>query len=156
LAQLLRQVEYNPIVVVGLDYREEVNPRGFGVLTTYMKSLGILLDKYIFPHRNGIRVMLGGGRYPDLAELDEKRLIELAEEGVYKIYGLKNPTIRWIKVHKRGIPVYRVGHQKLVEEIEREAAQIGVILTGNWKGGVSFNDCIKSSYALSQQIEKEL
>jgi|GEM_PF-4934534 len=156
LSHLLQQIEYNPIVVVGLDYKEPIKPKGFGVLTVYMKALGILLDKYMFPNRHGIRVMLGGGRYPGLIKLGERQLVEIAEEGVSKIYHLEKPIIKWIKVHKKGIPVYKVGHSKLVEEIDREAEKIGIGLIGNWKGGVSFNDCIRNSYSLAQKLKQEL
>jgi oxygen-dependent protoporphyrinogen oxidase len=151
ISQLLGEIEYNPIGVVGLDY-QEIYPEGFGILTTSSPTLGILMDKYIFPNRNGIRVMVGGGRHPEVGEMGGQKIINLAEEGVAQITGARFSKVRWVKLHKKGIPIYKLGHRKLIEEIEEEARKIGVHLLGNWKGGVSFNDCIKNGYKLAQQL----
>ena len=112
------------------------------------------MDKYIFPNRNGIRVMLGGARYPEIRDLDEDKIIEIAKKDVEKITGAKNPKFTWIKLHKNAIPNYSLGHQKLVEEIFEEAKKVGIILSGNAYRGVSFNDCIKNSYELATKLRK--
>ncbi|GAB6044432.1 protoporphyrinogen oxidase [Caminibacter profundus] len=154
LSSLLKKIEYNPVAIVGFDY-EEVEPISFGILTVKEKSLGILMDKYIFPNRNGIRVMLGGARYPEIKDLSEKEIIEIVKRDVEKITGAKNPKFTWIKMHKYAIPNYSLGHQKLVEEIFEEAKKANVILSGNAYKGVSFNDCIKNSYELAQELKNE-
>ena len=154
LSELLSKIEYNPVAIVGFDY-EDIKPVGFGVLTIKNKTLGILMDKYIFPNRNAIRVMLGGARYPDIKYLSENDIIEIAKKDVEKITKAKNPKFTWIKFHKKAIPNYSLGHQKLVDEIFKEARKEGVILTGNAYKGVSFNDCIKNSYELAQRIKEK-
>ena len=153
LSNLLSKIEYNPVAIVGFDY-ERIKPVGFGILTIKEKSLGILMDKYIFPNRNGIRVMLGGARYPEIRDLDEDKIIEIAKKDVEKITGAKNPKFTWIKLHKNAIPNYSLGHQKLVKEIFEEAKKVGIILSGNAYRGVSFNDCIKNSYELAKKIKE--
>jgi len=154
LSKLLSKIEYNPVAIVGFDY-EDIKPVGFGILTIKEKSLGILMDKYIFPNRNGIRVMLGGARYPEIKNLDEEEIIEIAKKDVEKITGAKNPKFSWIKLHKNAIPNYSLGHQNLVKEIFEEAKKEGIILTGNAYKGVSFNDCIKNSYELAKNLKEE-
>jgi len=154
LSKLLKKIEYNPVAIVGFDY-EEIKPVCFGILTVENFSLGILMDKYIFPHRNAIRVMLGGARYPEVRDLDEYSIIQKAKEDVEKITGAKEPKYTWIKIHKNAIPNYSLGHQKLVEEIFNEAKKVGIYLTGNAYKGVSFNDCIKNSYELAQKLKEE-
>ncbi|MEO1928130.1 MAG: protoporphyrinogen oxidase [Nautiliaceae bacterium] len=154
LSELLNKIEYNPVAIVGFDY-EEINPVCFGILSVKERSLGILMDKYIFPNRNGIRVMLGGARYPEIVDLDEKEIISIAKEDIKKITDAKNPKFEWIKIHKKAIPNYSLGHQKLVEEIMQEARKAGIYLTGNAYYGVSFNDCIKNSYNLALRIKEE-
>ncbi|NPA11273.1 MAG: protoporphyrinogen oxidase [Epsilonproteobacteria bacterium] len=152
LSDLLAKIEYNPVAVVGFDY-EDIKPKSFGILTVEEKTLGILMDKYIFPNRNAIRVMVGGARYPEVADMELADIIELAKKDIEKITGAKEPKFDWIKLHKKAIPNYSLGHQKLVEEIMQEAKNCGVIITGNAYKGVSFNDCIKNSYELAKEID---
>jgi len=151
LSNLLSKIEYNPVAIVGFDF-DDIKPVSFGILTIKEKSLGILMDKYIFPNRNAIRVMLGGARYPEIKDLSEDEIIDIAKKDIQKITGSTNPKFSWIKMHKNAIPNYSLGHQKLVEEIMQEAKKAGVIITGNAYKGVSFNDCIKNSYDLSKEI----
>jgi len=153
LSELLSKIEYNPVAIVGFDY-EDIKPVGFGILTIKEKTLGILMDKYIFPNRNGIRVMLGGARYPEIRNLDEEEIIKIAKEDVEKITKAKEPKFTWIKLHKNAIPNYSLGHQNLVKEIFEEAKKEGIILTGNAYRGVSFNDCIKNSYELANDLKE--
>jgi oxygen-dependent protoporphyrinogen oxidase len=152
LSNLLKKIEYNPVAIVGFDF-DNVNPVSFGILTIKNKTLGILMDKYIFPNRNGIRVMVGGARYPEIKDMSERDIIDVALKDVYEIIKNANPKITWIKLHKNAIPNYSLGHQKLVEEIFKEAEVNNVYLSGNAYKGVSFNDCIKNSYELAQKIK---
>ncbi len=154
LSELLNKIPYNPVAIVGFDY-DSIAPVCFGILTIENKTLGILMDKYIFPNRNGIRVMVGGARYPDIKDMSEDEIIEIAEKDIYEIIKNANPKIKWVKIHKKAIPNYSLGHQKLVEKIMAEAEKNNVYLTGNAYKGVSFNDCIKNSFKLAQKIKEE-
>ncbi|GAB6073926.1 protoporphyrinogen oxidase [Nautilia lithotrophica] len=154
LSSLLNKIPYNPVAIVGFDY-ESISPVCFGILTVENKTLGILMDKYIFPNRNGIRAMVGGARYPDIKDMSEEEIIEIAEKDVYEIIKNANPKIKWIKMHKNAIPNYSLGHQDLVKKIMDEAKNVNVYLTGNAYNGVSFNDCIKNSFELAQKIKAE-
>ncbi len=153
LSTLLSKIEYNPVAIVGFDF-DSISPVSFGILTIKEKTLGILMDKYIFPHRNGIRVMLGGARFSEIKDLSEKEIINIAKKDVYKIIKNANPKITWLKLHKNAIPNYSMGHQKLVEDIFTEAEKFNIYLTGNAYNGISFNDCIKNSFELAQRMKK--
>ena len=154
LSFLLSKIEYNPVAIVGFDF-DNITPVSFGILTTKEKTLGILMDKYIFPHRNGIRLMLGGARFPEIKDLSEEEIIEIAKKDIYKIIKNANPKITWVKLHKKAIANYSMGHQDLVREIMNEAKKFNIYLTGNAYNGVSFNDCIKNSYELAKEIKNE-
>jgi oxygen-dependent protoporphyrinogen oxidase len=154
LSNLLQEIKYNPVAIVGFDF-DSITPKSFGILTIKNKTLGVLMDKYIFPNRNGIRVMVGGARYPEIKDLSEEEIIKIALDDVYEIIKNTNPKIAWLKLHKNAIPNYSMGHQKLVEEIFKEAEQNNIYLTGNAYKGVSFNDCIKNSYELAQKFKGE-
>jgi oxygen-dependent protoporphyrinogen oxidase len=152
LSNLLKNIRYNPVAIVGFDF-DNIKPVSFGILTIKNKTLGILMDKYIFPNRNGIRVMIGGARYSKIKDLNEVEIVKIALNDLEKIIGVKNPKITWVKFHKKAIPNYSLGHQKLVEEILSESEQNNIYLTGNAYKGVSFNDCIKNSYELAQKLK---
>ena len=154
LSSLLNKIKYNPVAIVGFDF-ESISPVCFGILTIKNKTLGILMDKYIFPNRNGIRLMIGGARFPEIKSLSEEEIIEIAKKDVFKIIKNANPKFTWIKHHKNAIPNYSLGHQELVKEIMNEAKNVNIYLTGNAYNGVSFNDCIKNSYELAQKIKAE-
>ena len=154
LSSLLNKINYNPVAIVGVDY-DNISPVCFGILTIENKTLGILMDKFIFPNRNGIRVMVGGARYPEINSMSEDEIIETAQRDIYEIIKNKNPKIKWIKHHKKAIPNYSMGHQELVREIMDEAKKINIYLTGNAYNGVSFNDCIKNSFELAEKIKAE-
>ena len=155
LSTLLSKIEYNPVAIVGFDY-EDIKPVGFGILSIKERTLGVLMDKYIFPNRNGVRVMIGGARYPEIKNMNEEEIINIAKKDVEKMTGAKNPKFTWIKMHKNAIPNYSLGHQKLVEEIMDEAKKNDLIITGNAYNGVSFNDCIKNSYEIADEIKKNI
>jgi len=154
LSALLSKIEYNPVAIVGFDF-DTVTPVGFGILTIKEKTLGVLMDKYIFPNRNGIRLMIGGARFPEIKEMSEEEIIETAKKDVYKILKNANPKITWIKVHKNAIANYSLGHQKLVKKIIDEAKKLNIYLTGNAYNGISFNDCIKNSFELAKELKNE-
>ncbi len=154
IGKLLEKIEYNPVAIVGFDF-DEIKPVSFGILSVKEKSLGILMDKYIFPNRNAVRVMVGGARYPEVKDLSEEEIIEIAKEDVKKITKASFPKFTWIKVHKNAIPNYSLGHRELVEKIFEKASDMGIYLTGNAYKGVSFNDCIKNSYELAKKIKEE-
>jgi oxygen-dependent protoporphyrinogen oxidase len=111
------------------------------------------MDKYIFPNRNGIRVMIGGARFSEVKNLTETEILDIALKDLEKIIKLKNPKITWLKIHKKAIPNYALGHKELVKEIFNEAKKYGIYLTGNAYNGVSFNDCIKNSYELAIKLK---
>ncbi|WP_024789247.1 protoporphyrinogen oxidase [Lebetimonas sp. JH292] len=153
LSDLLKKIPYNPVAIVGLDF-ESITPKSFGILTIKNKTLGILMDKYIFPNRNGIRAMLGGARYSEIKDLNEEEIIKIALDDIYEIIKNANPKITWLKLHKNAIPNYSLGHQKLVEDIFTEAEKFNIYLTGNAYNGISFNDCIKNSFELAERLKK--
>ena len=155
LSSLLEKIKFNPVAIVGLDY-DDIKPVSFGILTIKNKALGVLMDKYIFPNRNGIRVMLGGARFPEIKNMSEDEIIDLAIKEVEQITGAKNPKITWCKLHKNAIANYSMGHQKLVEEIFKEAKKEGIYLHGNSYKGISFNDCIKNSFELADELRSEV
>jgi len=151
LAEYLNQIEYTPIAIIG--FSGEIEPKSFGILTTQLNTLGILMDKYIFPNRNGIRIMVGGKRFEKIREMSPEEIIQMSLEDIEKIIGENDLNVEFFKLWKNGIPNYKVGHLDIVKNIAKEINQIeNLYLNSNAYKGVSFNDCIKNSKELAVSI----
>ena len=167
LSKMLDDIEYSPISVVGLGYNELSHQlKGFGLLATSSAKkdvLGVLWDSSIFKDRapkgkKALRVMIGGQRSPDLALKDEEELKNLAIKGVKETMGIDElPDISYVKRWKKGIPNYRVGHLKRVEELfGRLKEHKGLYLSSNAYFGVGLNDCVGNSKRVAGKIIEDM
>lgn len=163
LAALLRRVEYTPIAVVGLGYRQLRHPLdGFGLLTTsaaHQPVLGVLWDSSIFPDRappgcKTIRIMIGGQRNPELVDQDERGLLQTAMSGLSATMGVtQDPDVVFTHRWEKGIPHYVVGHLAKVEAIfDHVGRQPGLNLVCNAYHGIAMNDCVRNGRELAERI----
>lgn len=167
LAEMLKTIEYSPISVVGLGYENLSHPLdGFGLLTTTSSKkeiLGVLWDSSIFDDRapagkKSLRVMIGGQRDPELALKSDKTLEEIALKGVKETMGISDiPNVVHVKRYKRGIPNYRVGHLKSMEQLfDRLKEHKGLYLSSNAYFGVGLNDCVSNSKKIANEVVSEI
>lgn len=168
LSLILSEIPYPPISVVCLGYKKERIKRslnGFGFLIAKRegkKILGTLWDSSIFPNRAPeghilMRSMLGGARSPEIAMLDDDRLINIVLSDIKHIMGLDVfPDFIRIYRHEKGIPQYLIGHERKLEEIDMLVRSCkGLYITGNSYRGIGVNDCIENSYRLAERIFDE-
>ena len=152
ISEYLNQIEYTPVAIVG--FSGDIKPVSFGILTTKLRTLGILMDKYIFPNRNGIRAMVGGKRFEDIKNMSENEIIDLTLKDIETIIGKNDLKVEFFKLWKQAIPNYKVGHLKIVKNIMEELnKQDRIYLNSNAYKGVSFNDCIKNSKELAVSLK---
>jgi len=163
LADRLAAIEYSPVAVVGLGWKELDHPLdGFGLLTTTsagLPVLGVLWDSSIFPDRapagsKSVRVMIGGQRSPELVQQDEAGLIATARDGLRLTMGVeKDPDVTFVQRWDNGIPSYRVGHIAAVDalftQLERHP---GLHLGGNAYRGIAMNDCVRNGRLLAEAL----
>ena len=163
LAALMRRIEYTPIAVVGLGFRDLRHPLdGFGLLTTSAARqpvLGVLWDSSIFPDRapegcKSVRVMIGGQRNPELVDQDESGLVATALAGMKTTMAVDQaPDVVYTKRWERGIPHYVVGHLAKVDDIFRHTAgQRGLHVVCNAYHGIAMNDCVRNGRELAARI----
>jgi oxygen-dependent protoporphyrinogen oxidase len=157
-----------PIAVVMASYPADAFGRpvnGFGFLVPKAEHAGILGTLYchsIFPGQapDGavfLRTMLGGGREPDQARLDDDALITAVRAAHSRIFGCDpTPDRVWIARWAEGISQYTVGHLDRVAAAEAAARAVGVELAGSPYRGVSVNDCIKQARAAAQRLARQL
>lgn len=163
LSQRLAGIEYSPVAVVGLGWKQLDHPLdGFGLLTTTsakLPVLGVLWDSSIFPDRapegsKSVRVMIGGQRDPRLVEQDEAGLIATAREGVRITMGVEqDPDVTFVQRWDNGIPSYRVGHIAAVDAIFDHLERYpGLHLGGNAYRGIAMNDCVRNGRELAEKL----
>jgi oxygen-dependent protoporphyrinogen oxidase len=142
---------------------------GFGFLVPSRERrdiLGTVADSNVFPGRAPAgsvlyRTMVGGARYPHLADLEEGQLLDHVQSDMRDIMGLKAEP-EFVKIyrharvyrHTRAIPQYLVGHAARLEAIEEQLSDFpGLVLTGNAFRGVSLNDCVLNAGKTAQKLK---
>ncbi len=164
----LSQIETAPIAVVMLAYTDrgafDKRPHGFGFLVPRGEAsiLGTLYCHDIFPAQAPrdtllLRVMVGGARAPEMAELNDDELVQEVRRALARVLGGDpEPDRHWIVRWPRGITQYTVGHLDRVDAAEQAARAAGLELAGSSYRGVSVNDCIKQARAAAARIARRL
>jgi oxygen-dependent protoporphyrinogen oxidase len=167
LSDMLDDIEYSPISVVGLGYDELSHDlKGFGLLTTSSAKkevLGVLWDSSIFVDRapknkKALRIMIGGQRNPNLALKSEEELINIAIKGAKETMDIReSPSTTYVKQWRKGIPNYAVGHlEKMKKLFKKLKKHKNLYLNSNAYFGVGLNDCVGNSKKVAEEVMKEL
>jgi len=169
LSKLLSQISYASSAVVSLSYHRHQISReldGFGLVVPTVESRQIVAASFSskkFPGRAPddlvlIRVFLGGALQPELLDLDDLQLTELAHRELSQLLQIAgspadNHLQRWIEK----MPQYDVGHVQLVDAIDAEVtSQPGLELAGNAYHGVGIPQCIRSGNESAQRLADSL
>lgn len=152
------EIYYPPVMVLYLGYKKaqvETPLDGFGFLIPSKEKknfLGAIWSSSIFPNRcdddkAAFTLFVGGARAPHLFEMEKQKLIEIVIkefQDVMKING--EPILVEHKFWNKAIPQYNIGyieHENYFDKFEKDNP--GIILSGNYRGGISVGDCIKNS-----------
>lgn len=152
------EIYYPPVMVLYLGYKKvqvETPLDGFGFLIPSKEKknfLGAIWSSSIFPNRcdddkAAFTLFIGGARAPHLFEMEKQKLIEIVIkefQDVMKING--EPILVEHKFWNKAIPQYNIGyieHENYFDKFEKDNP--GIILSGNYRGGISVGDCIKNS-----------
>jgi oxygen-dependent protoporphyrinogen oxidase len=165
LSQLLSEIPYPPVSVVALGYKRNKIPGDtnlFGFLIPGKENrriLGTLYDSSIYPNRAPeghvlLRAIVGGARAPQIALLDDDKMVSTVRAELSDILGIKaEPDLIWTYRWEKAIPQYLVGHHERLKKFDAAIARHkGLHLHGNAYRGVAVNDCIANSVSLAEQI----
>ncbi len=166
LAELLCRIPYASSAVVCLVYHQDQLPRppeAFGFVVPAVENSKIVAASFLstkFPGRSPddqlvVRVFLGGALHPELVELSEKQLQQIAVQELSKILHISGkPVACEIVKWREKMPQYHVGHVQLVDEIEAQADQLkGFALAGNGYRGVGIPYCVRSGNEAALRVE---
>ncbi len=151
------------IVLLGVANRQISRPvDGFGFVIPRVERRNIIavsLANQKFPGRapeghSLLRVFVGGALQPELAQLEDDRLLALVQAELADLLGLTgSPQLVRIARWPASMPQYHVGHLDRVAAIEgRQAANPGLFLAGNAYRGVGVPQCIASGEQAAEHV----
>lgn len=161
----LRSIEYPPVAIAVSQYerRSVEHPLdGFGMLIPTVEGrniLGSLFSSSLFPHRapDGtvlLTTFIGGARNPEQAGRPDNELEHLVHRDLQRLLGISARPIafdlhRW----ERAIPQYALGYGRILDTITAaETAHRGLHLIGNYRGGISVGDCVRSAFQCADRL----
>lgn len=166
-AEHLLSVYYPPVLVLYVGYEKSVINQpldGFGFLIPSKENksfLGAIWSSVLFPDRceddkASFTIFVGGSRNPKIAEQDKNELVAQVLGEFNEIMKINSePVFITSKFWSKAIPQYNIGYieyEKAFEEFENNFP--GFFLAGNYRGGISLGDCVKSSEAVVGRIHE--
>lgn len=152
------EIYYPPVMVLYLGYKKaqvETPLDGFGFLIPSKEKknfLGAIWSSSIFPNRcdddkAAFTLFIGGARAPHLFEMEKQKLIEIVIKEFHDVMKINGePILVEHKFWNKAIPQYNIGyieHENYFDKFEKDNP--GIILSGNYRGGISVGDCVKNS-----------
>lgn len=159
MADLLDQIQYAPVAVVGLVCAKDefLNlPAGFGYLKPSSEKspvMGVLFESQIFENRAAakqclLRVMIGGMHNLPILKYSQEELIAEARKEIIQVLGYKGePYHIFFRAWSNAIPQYDLYRHQVRPQIAESLVQHPHFhITANYWNGVCVNDCIQSAH----------
>lgn len=152
-------------LVIGFKREDVEHPLdGFGMLSSLREEspiMGVLFSSTLFAGRVPedhvlLTVMIGGARHPEHLQAEEVQILERTYNTLQPILGIKGmPSFYNNTTWPRAIPQINLGHEKVLSEldaIEHDFSNLHIV--GNYRNGVSLNDCILNGLNLGEKLAK--
>lgn len=166
LAKHLNEIYYPPVLVLYLVYDKSAVGQpldGFGFLIPEKEEksfLGAIWSSVIFPNRSdeskaAFTLFIGGSRDAGFVDDVEQIVIDRARREFELIMKISAEPIAIAKrFWPKAIPQYNLGyveHENYFDHFEKDNK--GIVLGGNYRGGISIGDCIKNAEVVAQRIK---
>ena len=161
-ARALREIPHPPLAVLHFSWALSDLPRpldGFGHLTVPQpdrRVLGAVWSSRLFSGRAPagqalVTAFVGGARDPQAAALSDDEISAVAARELAATLGARRePRLVLLTRHMRSIPQYIAGHAARLTVLEQTEARFpGLALLGNYRGGVSVGDVVRSAESLA-------
>lgn len=167
LVNHLNAVYYPPVLVLYVAYKKSDIGRpldGFGFLIPEKENksfLGAIWSSVIFPERAdndaaSFTLFVGGARSPEIFSVDKQVIIKKVLTEFSELMDIKEqPFYTNYRYWSKAIPQYNVGyieHERYFDQFE--VNNPGLIIAGNYRGGISVGDCIKNSEVVYNKTVK--
>lgn len=166
-SDLLFDVEYSGVLSVHAAFTDEELPdlpRAFGFLAprhTRLRTLGWLFTSRIFPGRapEGMHALcgyLGGAADQAALNAPTDALIHIALGELSLALRMNHiPHAEHVEIirHVPGLPQHAVGHHRRMDAVRMLLeARPDLEIIGNYVGGISLNDCVKTARAAVERL----
>ncbi|MBT8377969.1 MAG: protoporphyrinogen oxidase [Ignavibacteria bacterium] len=166
LVKHLNAIYYPPVLVVYLVYERSTIEQaldGFGFLIPEKEErsfLGAIWSSVIFPNRTdetkaAFTLFIGGARDAGFVDDVEQSVIDRAREEFEKVMRISGKPLHISKrLWAKAIPQYNIGyveHENYFDHFEKDNK--GIILGGNYRGGISVGDCIKNAEDVASKVK---
>lgn len=163
------EVYYPPVAVLYVVYNRQAVKQpldGFGFLIPAKEKksfLGAIWSSVLFPNRAeedkaSFTIFIGGARDPGIANIDKEWLFEKVLKEFQEIMKIEAPPVsRTYRYWQKAIPQYNIGyieHENYFDDFEKRNP--GIVISGNFRGGISVGDCIKNSESSALKITEYL
>ena len=165
LADDLGRIVHEGTAVVTVAYRrQQIGHKldGIGFVVPAVERSPVLAGsfssrKYVHRAPEGtelFRIFVGGARRPEMAEMEDRRLVPLVLGELKPLLQIDGEPIYVTTAHWPGtMPQYYVGHLDLIARIDQRRAAIpGLELAGNAFQGVGVPNCIHSGEQAAQRV----
>jgi oxygen-dependent protoporphyrinogen oxidase len=166
LVKHLNDIYYPPVLVLYLVYERSAIGQpldGFGFLIPEKEEksfLGAIWSSVIFPNRSdktkaAFTLFIGGSRDAGFVDDVEQNVIDRTRREFELIMKISaEPVLISKRFWPKAIPQYNIGyveHENFFDHFEKDNK--GIILGGNYRGGISIGDCIKNAELVAQKIK---
>lgn len=165
MADRLASIAYSSAATVNVAYRRDQVPHplnGFGFVVPYIEQRAIIAGSFSSVKYAGrapaehvlLRAFVGGSLQESLFNLDDQAMEHAVRRELELLLGIRAaPLFVRISRYPRSMPQYVVGHLRLVEQIEQQAARYpGLALAGNAYRGVGIADCVRSGETAAETV----
>ena len=169
LVNHMNAIYYPPVLVLYVSYKKSDVGRpldGFGFLIPAKENksfLGAIWSSVIFPGRAvddsaSFTLFVGGSRSPEIFSVDKQVLIKKVLGEFHELMKITDqPFYTNYRFWNKAIPQYNIGyieHERYFDQFEKNNP--GIIIAGNYRGGISVGDCIKNSEVVYNKAAKLL
>lgn len=165
LSKHLKEIYYPPVLVILIAYQSDKIGQpldGFGFLIPEKEKksfLGAIWSSVIFKDRTNsdydvFTLFVGGSRDPEIGSFDKELLINKVKKEFEELMNISGEPVHIsYRYWSKAIPQYTLGyieHENYFDEFEKKFP--GLILSGNYRGGISVGDCIKNAELVVNKV----
>jgi|HubBroStandDraft_6_1064221.scaffolds.fasta_scaffold17004_4 oxygen-dependent protoporphyrinogen oxidase len=165
IAAPLGEIEYAPVAVVSLGYRQDDVQHsldGFGFLiprSEGLRTLGTVWNSSLFPNRAPrgsvlLTSFIGGATDPQAVSLSAEEISAIVHREISPILSIRNqPTFSSVHIYERAIPQYNIGHTARLSHLQQQSSSLlNLKLVGNYLRGPAIGACIEQALAVADEI----
>lgn len=163
VSDILKKITPTSLLSVKMFYKSaQERYKGFGCLIPRrygMKTLGVLLNSYIFPGRaktyNETWIM-GGPEGHKLLDLPDSEILKCIAEERFQVLRNKESIVDYrINRWKNALPLYDLELEKALKELKKHSSK-KLYLHGNYLGGIGLSKILERSYDLAKEISENV